>query len=395
MKLIERYIFKRMFAAFLLSLCGLSGTVWLSQALRELDLITSKGQNFVTFFRVSSLIFPGLLLIVCPVALLIGAIYTFNQLNADSELVVINASGASQTRLLKPALSMGLITAIIVGSMSLYLVPLSLQAFRSLLTGINADLITSFVREGQFMELGNRLVFHVKDRKPDGTLEGIFIQDGRQPDQTSVYIANRGAVLKNPLGTFLIMQNGTIQQKSETNNSMSIIEFESYAFDLSTFGSRNTLPDYTAAERSTAYLLSPSPNDPEYQKRPGTFLSELHDRISAPLYAIFFSILPVAALGQAQTTRQGRSLVVLGTIAIATGVRIGGLILASLAANDARLIPALYALPIGFIILSLIAVYSSFRFSASDSIASFVTEFFQRIANRFRIGPRASTGGHS
>jgi lipopolysaccharide export system permease protein len=105
--------------------------------------------------------------------------------------------------------------------------------------------------------------------------------------------------------------------------------------------------------------------------------------------------LPVAALGQAQTTRQGRSLVVLGTIAIATGVRIGGLILASLAANDARLIPALYALPIGFIILSLIAVYSSFRFSASDSIASFVTEFFQRIANRFRIGPRPSTGGHS
>ncbi|HEV7284379.1 MAG TPA: LptF/LptG family permease, partial [Kaistia sp.] len=159
--------------------------------------------------------------------------------------------------------------------------------------------------------------------------------------------------------------------------------------------SRTSLPDYTASERSTLYLLSPNPNDPEYQKRPGAFLSELHDRLSAPLYALFFAILPVAALGQAQTTRQGRSLVVLGTIAIATGVRIGGLILASLAANDSRLIPALYALPLGFIVLSLIAVYSSFRFSASDSIASMATEFVQRIANRFRIGPRPSAGGRT
>lgn len=390
MKLVERYVFKRMLGAFLLSLCGLAGTVWLSQALRELDLITSKGQNFLTFFRVSSLIFPGLLLIVTPVALLIAAIYTLNQLNADSELVVINASGASQARLLKPALSLGLIGAITMGVMSIYLVPQSLQSFRGLLTGINADLITTLIREGSFMQLSKGLVFHVRDRRPDGTLEGIFIQDERQPDQSSVYIANRGVVLRNPLGTFLIMQNGTIQQRAATDNSMSIIEFQSYAFDLSTFGGHGTLPTYRAAERDTNYLLAPDPNDTEFQKRPGSFSAEFADRLSMPLYAILFALLPVAALGQAQTTRQGRGLVILGTILVATGVRVGGMILAGMAQTSIWLTPGLYILPAAFILLALIAVYGSFRFGASGSLAQALTDFGQNVLERLGLRSLAS-----
>jgi lipopolysaccharide export system permease protein len=389
MRLIERYVFRRMLGAFLLSLGGLAGTVWLSQALRELDLITSKGQNFITFFRVSGLIFPGLLLIVTPVAILIASIYTLNQLNADSELVVINASGASQARLLKPAFSLGLIGAIMMGAMSLYLVPQSLQSFRGLLTGINADLITNLIHEGSFMQLSKGLVFHVRDRHPDGTLEGIFIQDERQADQSSVYIANRGVVLRNPLGTFLIMQNGTIQQRSATDNSMSIIEFQSYAFDLSTFGSHGALPTLRAQERDTAYLMAPDPNDTEFQKRPGSFAAELADRLSMPLYAFLFALLPVAALGQAQTTRQGRGLVMLGTILVGTGVRTGGFMLASLTQANVALAPTLYLWPLAFIALALIAVYGSFRFGASNGIAYALTDFGQNVLER--LGLRSLT----
>jgi lipopolysaccharide export system permease protein len=388
MKLIGRYIFKRMLAAFLLSLGGLAGTVWLSQALRELDLVTAKGQNFVTFFQVSSLIFPGLLLIVCPVAVLIGVIYTLNQLNADSELVIINASGASQATLLKPALVLGLGVTVIVAVMSLYLVPRSLQSFRSLLTNINTDLISSFIQEGTFMQIGENLVFHVRDRRPDGTLEGIFIQDERQADQSSVYIANRGIILKNPLGSFLVMQNGTIQQRSIAKESMSIIEFQSYAFDMSTFGAANSQPTFKPGERTTSYLLAPDANDPEFQKRPGTFVAELHDRISSPLYTLLFALLPVAALGQAQTTRQGRGLVMLGTVLVATTIRVAGLILAGLAAADIWIVPILYVLPIGSIAITLGVILGGVRFSGSDGFAAVMIEFFER----FIPGRRRSAG---
>lgn len=382
MNLIGRYIFRRMLAAFLLSLGGLAGTVWLSQALRQLDLITSKGQNIVVFLQVSGLIFPGLLLIVCPVGLLIGVVYTLNQINADSELVIINASGASPMILLKPALLIGLLGTVIVGAMSLYLVPKSLQSFRGLITNVNSDLISTFIQEGAFTQIGDNLVFHIRERDPDGHLEGIFIQDGRDPDQASVYIANRGIVLKNPLGTFLVMQNGTIEQRSESKGSISIIQFESYAFDLSTFTSAGALPEFQPAERDTLYLLSPSPNDPEFQKHPDSFPAELHDRLSGPLYSLLFALLPVAALGQAKTTRQGRGAVMLATVLIATTLRVAGLLLAGLAASDPYLLPVLYLLPLTFIALSIYATLKGIRFTALDGIAAAIGETLQRFATR-------------
>lgn len=384
MKLIGRYLFKRMLGAFLLSLGGLSGTVWLSQALRELNLITSKGQSLITFIQVSGLIFPGLLLIVCPVAVLIGVIYTLNQLNADSELVIINASGSSPVTVLRPALLLGVLATLVVGSMSLYLVPRSLQAFRSLITDVNTDLISTFVQEGAFVPIGDRLVFHIRDRKPDGSMEGIFIQDEREAGESSVYIADKGIILKNPLGTFLVMHNGTIQQRSTEKESMSIIQFESYAFDLSTFSSAAALPSLRAAERDTSYLLSPDPNDPEFQKRPASFPAEFHDRLSGPLYTLLFAILPVLALGQAQTTRQGRGVVILTTVVVATALRVIGLMLAGVSANQPIFVPLLYILPLGCIVLSLVAILRGFRFSASDGIASAVIETVQRLLPRRR-----------
>lgn len=390
MTLIGRYIFKRMLAAAMLSLGGLAGTVWLSQALRELNLVTTQGQSFVTFAQVSALIFPGLLLIVCPVGVLIGVIYTLNQLNADSELVIINASGASPVTLLKPSLLLGVIGMVLVGTMSLYLVPRSLQAAREMITNINSDFVSSFIQEGTFVQLGNDLVFHIRDRKPDGVLEGIFIQDERDKTQSTVYVAGQGIILKNPLGTFLVMRNGTIQQRSVEKGSMSIIQFESYAFDMSTFGGGGALPAYNAAERSTAYLLSPDVNDEEYQKRPGAFTAELHDRLSSPLYTLLFALLPVMALGQAQTTRQGRGVLILSTVLLATGIRVGGLIVAGIAANNVILVPLLYVIPLGSIAIALFATLKGYRFAASEGIGSAVTELAQRLMPR-----RQAAGGRA
>lgn len=382
MKLIGWYVFRRMLGACLLSLGGLSGTVWLSQALRELNLVTSKGQSLLTFVHVSGLIFPGLLLIVCPVAVLIGVTYTLNQLNADSELVIINASGAPPSEMLKPALLLGVIGTLVVALMSLYLVPRSLQSFRDLITDVNADLISTFVQEGAFVSIGPQLVFHIRDRKPDGSMEGIFIQDDREPQQSNVYIAEQGDILRNALGTFLVMRNGTIQQRSLEKDSMSVIQFESYAFDLSNFTSASALPTLKPSERSTAYLFAPDVNDPEYQKRPGSFPAELHDRFSSPLYTLLFAILPVLALGQAQTTRHGRSVVILGTVLVATSLRVAGLVLAGVAGSQPLVLPLLYGLPILCIVLTIFAILRGFRFSGSEGIGSAFLELVQRFLPR-------------
>src|SRR3954464_6885836 len=86
MTLLERYILKIAFNAFVACLVALTGVIWITQALRELDLLTGKGQTILMFFTVTGLSLPTLITIIAPVALFIATIYALNKLNSDSEL---------------------------------------------------------------------------------------------------------------------------------------------------------------------------------------------------------------------------------------------------------------------------------------------------------------------
>ena len=92
MKLIERYIFGRLLKAFLLTELTVAVSVWMIQAMNQFDLITAQGQSAFVFLRITVLLVPDLMTLVTPVALLIAVIYSFNALNRDSELVVIDPS---------------------------------------------------------------------------------------------------------------------------------------------------------------------------------------------------------------------------------------------------------------------------------------------------------------
>jgi len=356
MKLIERYVFRKVASAFLLGLIALAAMVWLTTALREFDLVTGRGQSVWTFLSVSVLLLPALVSIVCPVALLIAVIYTFTALNTDSELVVINASGTRPWSLLKPVLLVGLATTLFVAAMTLYFSPLSLRSWQELTTRARADIITTIMREGEFMNLADGLVFHLRDRHSDGTFGGVFLSDDREADMTTTYLAKRAAILENPLGVFLVMGDGTIQRRNKQDQSISIIEFSSYAFDLSTFASSTTVPALTPAEQPTSYLLNPDPADRYFQQFPQKFRVELHDRLSSPLYVLVFALLPLVFLAQAESTRENRSASITAVVVAVVIVRAAGVILPGLAETSTAAVIAMYALPISVTATSMLMV---------------------------------------
>jgi lipopolysaccharide export system permease protein len=384
MKIIENYIFKRMFGAFILTLFTLSTTVWMTQALRAFDLVTAQGQSIWTFFQITLLLLPGLAMIVSPIALIIAVIYTFYTLNLDSELVVINASGASQKTLLKPVVVMGLVAAIVMWSMTLYFTPLSLRLWRTLITEVRADVVTSILEEGEFMQISEGLTFHLRRRSPDGTLEGIFVSDDSASDATVTYLAEDGVILDNPLGTFLIMRDGTIQRESKSNGAISMIAFSSYAFDLSTFASRANVPAFKPRERTTTYLFNPSPEDRYYQKYPEKFSAELHDRLSGPLYAFIFAILPLAYMSQAESTRNGRGLTITAAVTVAFLIRMMGYYFGSVAEYNPYLIPLMYLLPIGTMLIAGVLVLKGIQLRVPEKFAMLADSIGERLSGLVR-----------
>src|SRR3954465_14166511 len=111
---IDKYIFRTTLASFTLVLVSLTGVIWITQALRGIDLMTSQGQTIRTFLGITSLVIPALVLIIAPIALMIAISHTLNKLATDSEIIVMNAAGLSPFRLFRPFLYATIVVAILV-----------------------------------------------------------------------------------------------------------------------------------------------------------------------------------------------------------------------------------------------------------------------------------------
>ena len=361
--LLDRYILKIAAGAAVILLVGLTSVIWVTQALREVDLITGKGQTVLIFFTVTLLSLPALIAGIAPVALFMATLYTLNKLNSDSELIVMNAAGVAPRRLARPFLALTLITSVMVGWMSLSVMPAGFRALRDLITLIRADFVANVVKEGQFVSLDSGVTFHYREKQGQALL-GIFMQDRRDPNQPAVYIAERGQSAEADGNSFLMLEKGTIQRESRSQNSSSIISFERYALNLSALtgdadgvgGSDGAKVIYKPRERTTWALLTQDTNEPYYKYQEGHFRAELHNRLSAPLYPIAFMLVALAILGEARTTRQGRAAAIQIAIFLVGAIRIGAYAAWTASVRSPFAAALLYILPLVTIVLAALAI---------------------------------------
>jgi len=343
---IERYIVRQVLSAFGLCLVALLAVVWLTQALKEFDVMTSQGQTLILFARFTALIIPSLVVIIAPIALFIACLFTLNRMNRDSELVIFSASGASKMVLVRPFAIIGVVLTIIMFIMSLYVIPNSFREMRQIITQVRADFLTTIVKPGRFAQIEKGLTFHVRARDNAGTLQDIMLHDGRNLDEPITYLAQLGLVAEAPSGSYLVMQDGVIQRESKDTGQV-IVSFDRYVFDLSQFARSTEVQYYKPKEKTTAELINPDPNDPYFLSSPERLKSELYERFSAPLYGLSFVFIALALLGDAVSTRQNKSLRIIIAIVLMVFIRGLGFGLTSLSAKSAVFVPFVFALPLG------------------------------------------------
>ena len=380
MRLIERYIFRIALAAFVACLLALTGVIWITQALRELDLLTSKGQTILVFFTVTGLSLPALVTVISPVALFIATIYTLNRLNGDSELIVMSAAGMPPLRLMRPFLTLAFLVCVLVGMMTVYLMPASFQELRDLVTKIRADFVSNMVKEGQFTSLENGITFHFRERAGDALL-GIFMQDRREPGKTIVYLAERGQTMEANGQSYLVLENGSVHRQEQNSRDSSIVAFKRYAIDLSAFNPDGGDVVYKPRERGTTQLMFPEESDPYYQSQSGRVRAELHDRLSSWLYPLAMMMIAFAALGNAQTTRQGRSVAVAVAVVAVVALRIAGFAASSITVRTTLGILAVYGAPVATIAICLAI---SLRQAAMSSLTDRLSDLASRLVRPFQ-----------
>ena len=353
---IERYVFRTVAMASFAGLLALTGLVWVTQALRQIDLMTSKGQSMLVFFTITGLTVPSLIAIIAPVALFVGVLYSLNKLNGDSELVVMSASGVSPGRLLRPFALLFAIVFALEAALYIYVMPWSFDQIETMMTLVRADFIANLAQPGAFNELEAGFIFHFRARAPDGSLRGVFMQDRRDPAHITTYISEIGKTTEKDGQTYLVLSKGSYQRPERSGDS-AIVTFENYAIDLSQFMSRGETTK-RPRERSTAALFRPDPKDESAQRMAGRLRSELFDRLCSPLYAFAAGLIGFAALGEARTTRQGRGVATGVAILTFTALRMLGIAATSLAVSKPGAAVLVWGLPLGASLASLDAIFS-------------------------------------
>jgi lipopolysaccharide export system permease protein len=379
---LERYIFRQAMVAFFAGLFVLTLVVWITQVLRQLDLVTNSGQTIALFVLMTSLGIPVLLALIAPIALFIAVMQTLNKLNGDSELIVMAAAGVSPVRLARPLLVLTAMVMVMVGSLSLWLTPSSIRYFRQLLTQVQANLLTAIVRPGQFTQADRGLTFHIRDRAPGGVLLGIVVSDTRDAQVHMTYVAERGVISEQPQGTFFVLEQGNLQRRDMKDGATSIVVFERYAFDLSQL-TQAAETIYRPSERYTSELMRPNPADPMLERWQGRFRQELHDRFAAPLYPLAMMCIAFAMLGQARTTRQSRGAAVAGAIAAMAIVRGLGFAVSGMVAARPAAVPLVYLIPVATIALFGAISLGWLKPRAPAAVTQFFSDLSDRIAQRF------------
>jgi lipopolysaccharide export system permease protein len=237
----------------------------------------------------------------------------------------MNASGMSPWRVFSPFLLVALIVAVMVGLISSYVAPKGLRELRTQLTKVRADLVANFIQPGRFTSVdGQRLTFHVRERRADGELVGIFIDDRRDPNERGTFLAERGRLLENEHGSFLVLEHGSAQRLQANERDPAIVQFDRYAFDLSAFTGSDVIPTFNMKERYLWELAWPDPSDAYLKANPGRAWAELNDRLLSPLYPLAFVVIGFAILGAPRTSRQSRGLSMLTTVTAIAIVRLTG-----------------------------------------------------------------------
>jgi lipopolysaccharide export system permease protein len=387
MTIFGRYLFRQALNALLVILLTLTLVVWLATALKELSLITSQGQGIFLFLQMTMLSLPSLMALIAPNAMLMAALYTLDRMNGDSELIVMTASGAPIWRIGAPIVALASLVAIAVLIANLYVTPASMRALRSFITHVRADLISQVLQPGRFSSPEGGLTFHIRDRSMNGDLLGLLVHDERDEKQVMSYLAERGRIIDNDEGSYLIMFGGYVHRYNNEGEEkdVQIVAFDQNMLDLSEFSPKDTgVKGLKPREAYTSDLFSPDMTTAEARRNYPQLRAELHDRLATPLYPLVFAFLAIAFLGHARTTREGRWGQIIAAFGIAVGLRVAGITAGNMAAITPWAIALVYGIPLGAIIVAAWAAHAKMA-SKLRSRLSFGAKF-QPTTIRFWAG---------
>lgn len=294
----------------LLGLFAITLLLVVANLLRFMEELAAAGIGLSGLGQLVLVILPAYASYALPTALLFGVLLSFGRMSADGEIVAMRASGISATRMLPPALALGLVAAIGAAYLVWEVQPKAGMRMRTLVRQLAGSI--QVIEPGRFMDLGDKLVYVHSLGDSSCPLQGVLIGSATEGDRSFYASARCGELDNDPSGHTLgfILHDGSIHFRDPDPSRYRRIRFQTLrtVADVSTY--TDPKPGASQLTLTELFEVSRLPADSAEQKRLngrwGNGLEvQIQRRLAFPLASLLLALIAVP-LG-IQPLRSGRS----------------------------------------------------------------------------------------
>jgi lipopolysaccharide export LptBFGC system permease protein LptF len=253
--------------------------IWITQAVRLLDLIGEDGNSIKTYFLYILSIMPKFFSRISLIIFFISFIVTISKFEDHNELRALWFSGLEKKKFINYLIRVSILLIVILVIIRCFIVPFFSNYSRHLLLNTGVGSIGPLLKQNHFNNPLKKITIYVGKKNQINELEDIILFEDNA-DLKKTIIAKSGVVINENNKNLLVLVDGSIQEERK-DKKISILDFDKTTLDLSQYN-KKTVDYYKFNEMLFFELIKRfnNKNDGQFSK----LIGELNDRIIMPLF---------------------------------------------------------------------------------------------------------------
>ena len=253
--------------------------IWITQAVRLLDLIGEEGNSVKTYFLYALSVMPKYFSKISIVIFFISFFVTIIKFQEHNELNALWFSGLEKKKFINYLLKSSILIIAILIIVRSFIIPYFSNYSRYLLLNSGVGAIGPLIKQNNFNNPLKKITIYVGKKNQINEIEDIILFE-ENSDFKKTIIAKSGVLINENNKNLLVLVDGSIQEERK-DKKISILDFDKITLDLIQYN-KKAIDYYKFNEILTIELLKKLnvKNDSQYSN----IVGELNDRIIMPLF---------------------------------------------------------------------------------------------------------------
>ena len=277
------YFIKEFFKNYISILFAFGLIIWITQAVRLLDLISEDGNSISTYFLYILSTLPKVISRLFIIIFFISLLVTISRFENHNELRAIWFSGLDKKKFINYLVQYSILLTFLIILIRLFVVPYFSNYSRYLILNSEVGSIAPLIKQNNFNNPLKELTVYVAKKNQINEIEEIILFENNE-EKTKTIVAKSGVIIKENNKNLLVLVDGSIQEKNK-NGKISILDFDKITLDLKQYNKK--AGDYFKFHEMFTFELIKKLKDEnilEVKIHKQNIINELSYRIVLPLF---------------------------------------------------------------------------------------------------------------